>query len=71
MIKLGSLSEMFARSAHFASQRGNMLKQEGVVKVPEDGMAIVDRVNIVQGSIKERLQVICLFASGDVVDDLI
>jgi hypothetical protein len=71
MVKLGSLNEMFARRAHFARERCNMVKQELILQVPEDGVAIVDGVNIVQGGIEEWLQVIVLFASGDGVADLI
>ncbi len=49
----------------------DMLKEKGIFEVPEYIMAIVDGVDIVQWSIKERLQIIFLFAGGDRVDDLI
>ena len=48
-----------------------MVEEKGVFKVSEDGLAIVDGADIVQGSIKEWFQVIFIFAGGESVDDLI
>ena len=48
-----------------------MFEQKNVFKVPEDGLAIVDGVDIVQRSIKEWFQVKFIFAGGESVDDLI
>lgn len=48
-----------------------MVEEKGVFKVPEDGLAIVNGVNIVQGTVKEWFQVILIFAGGESVDDLI